>query len=386
MTDDLTDFLVAHGLASDDLGALIDGYARRLSEAGVKLWRFYVAVPARHPLIFVVGRTWRRGEATAQEAIAHGGPSERFARSPFKLMLDRRIPRLRRRLDGSDPLDFPVLTELQEAGGTDYYARIVAFGDPDAPVGLPGMIASWTADAQTGFDDAQIAIIERSLSAFALAVYRIQLQTAAIGMLDAYLGRDVGRRVFSGETARGAVTTLHAAVMFADLRGFSAFAEAAEGAAVVATLNSYFDLLGDAIDRHGGQILKFIGDGLLATFAGEGDGPCARAAAAAVGALDAARRHDAQRQAQGQRVLPIDIALHVGALLYGNVGAAHRVDFTAIGPAVNEVSRLEQLCGELDRPVLMSAPFARACGRAVVSLGAHRLRGMGEAREVFAFA
>lgn len=384
MVDDLTDWLVAHGLGSDDFDALIDGYARRLIEAGVPLWRFYVAVPARHPLIFVVGRTWRRGEGTAEEAIAHGRPSDRFDRSPFKMMLERRQTRLRRRLDGRDPADFPVLNDLRAAGGTDYYACLIAFGDPRAPVGLPGMVASWCSDAAGGFDDAQLATIERSLPAFALSVYRIQLQEAAVGMLEAYLGRDVGQRVFRGATARGAVTTLHAAVMFADLRGFTEFAEAADGAAVVAALNGYFDLLSDAIDRNGGQILKFIGDGLLATFTG--DDPCVRAAAAAAAAQEMVERHNAQRRTDGQRVLPFDIALHVGELLYGNVGAARRVDFTAIGPVVNEVSRLEQLCSVLHRPVLMSAQFAGVCGRPVVSLGAHRLRGMGEAREVFTFA
>jgi adenylate cyclase len=386
MADDLTDWLVGLGLSSDDIEELIDGYAQRLTEAGVRLSRFYVAVPARHPLIFVVGRTWRRGEGIVHEAIAHGRPSGRFDRSPFKPMLDRRIARLRRRLDGRDPVEFPILAELKEAGATDYYARLVAFGDPNAPVGLPGMIASWTSDAASGFDDDQLAVIERSLSAFALAMYRIQLQAAAIGMLDAYLGGDVGRRVFSGETARGAVTRLHAAVMFADLRGFTEFTEAAEGVDVVAALNGYFDLLADAVDRHGGQILKFVGDGLLATFAGDGDEPCARAAAAAAAAVEKARPFDAQRRSERKTVLPIDIALHVGELLYGNVGARRRVDFTVIGPAVNEVSRLEQLCAVLDRPVLMSAEFARACGRPVISLGLHRLRGVGDARAVFTFA
>lgn len=380
------DWLIAQGLRSDDIRGLHAGMGERLIALGVPVRRAYGAMPARHPQFRAIGWSWTQGAGAALDRYEHRAEeSEAFRRSPFRHMLDTGEVRLRRRLTGRNtPNDFPILDELRAEGATDYYARLVGFTASES--GLSGMIASWMTTADDGFTDAQIATIEHALPAYALACYRIQLKHTAITLLDAYLGADAGRRVLSGETQRGAVRELEAALLFTDLRDFTALADRIPGAVLVATLNAYHDAVGAAVERSGGQILKFLGDGLLATFAVAAGGErqaCGGALDAALAALDAVNRLNAARRAAGDPTLGLDVALHVGRVMYGNIGSARRLDFTVVGPAVNEVSRIERLCSTLERPLLMSARFAAACGRPVASLGRHVLRGVAEPEELF---
>ncbi|MBL8838189.1 MAG: adenylate/guanylate cyclase domain-containing protein [Alphaproteobacteria bacterium] len=380
------DWLIAQGLHSDDVRHLHGGISERLIALGVPVRRAYGAMPTRHPQFHAIGWRWTQGDGAELDRYEHRSKeSEAFRRSPFRYMLDSGEVRLRRRLIGRNtPDDFPVLEELRAEGATDYYARLIGFTESEAGIG--GMIASWVTAADDGFDDAQIATIERVLPAYALACYRIQLKHAAITLLDAYLGADAGRRVLNGDTQRGAVSEVEAALLFTDLRDFTALADRVPGAVLVATLNAYHDAVGAAVERAGGQILKFVGDGLLATFAVAGGGErqaCGRALDAALAALAAVDRLNAARRAAGDPTLGLDAALHVGRLMYGNIGSARRLDFTVVGPAVNEVGRIEPLCTALDRPLLMSSRFALSCGRPVVSLGRHVLRGVAEPEELF---
>jgi adenylate cyclase len=220
----------------------------------------------------------------------------------------------------------------------------------------------------------------------------MQLQRGTIALAQAYLGSDAGARVLSGETRRGAVVAIEAALLIADLRGFTALADRVAGEALVEALNDYLEQLGGAVEGQGGQILKFLGDGALAIFAvgaPEADGHdavCARALAAGEAALAAVAARNAARAAAGEATLALDVALHVGRVMYGNVGARERLDFTVIGPAVNETARIEQLCAPLGTTLLMSAAFAARCGRKVRSLGAHAMRGVALPQELFALA
>ena len=204
--------------------------------------------------------------------------------------------------------------------------------------------------------------------------------------LDAYLGKRSAARVRAAPLRRGVGETIRAALLYADLRGFTALSEAAAPAEVIAALDAWFDRIAGAVHAFGGEVLKFIGDGVLAIFpvAGDESRSACEAALRAVAAARAGMAHlDVQRQARGLPPLPFGVALHLGEILWGNIGAADRLDFTAIGPAVNLVSRLEGLCRPLGRTVLISGAVAAETDRSVVSLGSHALRGIAEPCAVF---
>jgi adenylate cyclase len=211
----------------------------------------------------------------------------------------------------------------------------------------------------------------------------------ASGLLKAYLGSDAGQRVHSGAIVRGSVESIHAVLWYADIRGFTAIADTTPGLVVIELLDEVFETLTALLRPRGGQVLKFLGDGMLATF------PCVHATRHEIcrQALDAAgeamhaidRLNSARREA-GKPIAEVDLALHLGEVLYGNVGAVDRLDFTVIGPAVNEVARIEALCEPLGCKVLVSAELAAAAGNSprLHGLGSHTLRGVREAREIYA--
>jgi adenylate cyclase len=204
--------------------------------------------------------------------------------------------------------------------------------------------------------------------------------------LEAYLGRRSAARVLSGPLRRGVGETIRAALLCADLRGFTALSESTPGAEVIAALDGWFDRIAGAVHAFGGEVLKFMGDGMLAIFpvAGDSPGPACDAALNAVAAARAGMAHlDAARQREGLPPLPFGAAVHLGEILWGNIGAADRLDFTAIGPAVNLVSRLEGLCRPLERAVLVSGAVAAETRTPLIPLGTHALRGIASPCAVF---
>ena len=227
------------------------------------------------------------------------------------------------------------------------------------------------------------------LPALSLAIMTDAGHTIASGLLGAYLGGDAGRRVHAGAVERGSVESIRAVLWFADIRGFTRVADSTPGLGVIELLDEVFETLTAPLRSRGGQVLKFMGDGMLATFPlgnANGAGVCRDALDAAAEAMHAIERLNAARCAAGKPVAEVDLALHIGEVLYGNVGAVDRLDFTVIGPAVNEVTRIETLCEPLGRNVLVSAEFAAAIGNCngLEPLGHHRLRGVREPREIYA--
>jgi class 3 adenylate cyclase len=204
--------------------------------------------------------------------------------------------------------------------------------------------------------------------------------------LEAYLGRRSAARVMAGPLRRGVGETIRAALLCADLRGFTSLSETAPPAQVIAALDAWFDRIAGPVHAFGGEVLKFIGDGVLAIFPVVGGAPRG-ACDAALRAVSAARVGmaylDEARHQQGLPPLPFGVALHLGEMLWGNIGAADRLDFTAIGPAVNLVSRLEGLCRLLDKPVLVSGTLAAETGVPLIPLGTHALRGIASPCAVF---
>jgi adenylate cyclase len=295
---------------------------------------------------------------------------------------------LRRRLVGPEiQLDFPILKELAAAGASDYFAEVVRFGADGDPSHGTGIGYSFATDRPEGFRDDDIVLLKAVLPAVSLAMMSHAGHTIASGLLGAYLGGDAGERVHAGAVERGSVEGVRAVLWFADIRGFTAIADTTPGLVVIELLDAIFETLTASLRPRGGQVLKFLGDGMLATFpcADAPDEICKQALDAAAEAMANLDQLNAARQKAGKPVAVVDLALHLGEVLYGNVGAVDRLDFTVIGPAVNEVSRIEALCESLGRRVLVSAELAAAVGdrRRLEPLGSHPLRGVRDRREIY---
>ncbi|HVH75872.1 MAG TPA: adenylate/guanylate cyclase domain-containing protein [Stellaceae bacterium] len=398
---DLLVWIVGEGLRGVAAAELFDGLCRRLAAAGVPLWRAFAGMRTLHPQWAGYGYTWRRDiEAVEPSQFPRGAEYEELVlESPFGL-LSRQLraegaganpwASLRRRLAGPEAQrDFPILERLAAAGASDYFAESVQFGTEGDPSRGSGVGFSFATDRPEGFAEDDIRLFQSVLPAAALAMMGHAADTIASGLLEAYLGRDAGRRVHAGAVERGSVESIRAVLWYADIRGFTALADRSAGALVVELLDDVFETLAAPLRRRGGEILKFLGDGMLASFPfaeGEQRETCGRALDAAAEAMRALDRLNEARRAAMKPVVAVDLALHLGEVLYGNVGAVGRLDFTLIGPAVNEVARLEALCEPLGARVVVSAELAAACGatRRLRPLGRHPLRGVRHEREVFA--
>ncbi|MGO4707094.1 adenylate/guanylate cyclase domain-containing protein [Microvirga sp. 2MCAF38] len=379
----LEDWIIAQGLKGASVASLLEGFADGLVAEGIPVVRAYLALPTVNPTIRVLNHTWTRPTGTAVEAHSHERNVKAFAVSPFNHMLNSGIAARHWRLDEPETEWFEVFDDVLRAGGKDYLARLIAFDNASAP-DLRGIAFSFSTDRPDGFTQDEIARIDAVLPLMGLATYRITLFDVTVAMLDTYVGLSAGRRVLGGEIQRGAGRTITAALLFADLRGFTALADISD-ARIVTRLDQHLEAMAEPVAEEGGEVLKFLGDGLLAAFpvtdGNPKDDACAGAFRAAQKAL--ARNEAVNRANPDATPLNLDIALHYGDVFYGNVGSPKRLDFTVVGPAVNEVSRMETLCETLGCSLVMSEPVAEACPIEVRPLGRHALRGVKEERTLF---
>ncbi|HEY5608377.1 MAG TPA: adenylate/guanylate cyclase domain-containing protein [Alphaproteobacteria bacterium] len=384
----LSDWLVAQGLGTPDPIALHAGFCERVVELGIPLLRGLVAVRTLHPRVDAVSYTWHRAAAPSRQLLERSGTPE-WLHSPFAYLLANQLEQWRRRLDDGAALEFEVLERLRAEGGTDYYARAIRFdiGPRTEPT---GMISSWVTDRAGGFTDRDLAVLARLLPRYALVAKALLARQIATNVLDTYVGHDAGQRILAGEIKRGHLETVNAVIVYADLRDFTAVSDRTPNDKIAPMLDAYFEAMVAPVVANGGQVLKFMGDGCLMTFRLDVQphaGVCTNALSAAAEMRNRARQLNAARRAAGEETMELDIALHLGDVLYGNVGAADRLDFTVVGPAVNEASRIELLCKRLGRNVLVSEAFARAatnCAHRLESVGRHELRGVREPQELFA--
>jgi adenylate cyclase len=391
---------VRQGLLGIGAAELFEGFCRRLALAGVRLWRASAAMRTLHPQWGGYSYTWRRDLNAIEPAQFERGDERRrvWLTSPFAFLVAQAQTRpgdadpwlhLRRRLTGPEAqLDFPVLEELADDGATDYFAQIVRFGpEGDASRGT-GIAYSFATDRREGFGEDDVTLLRAVLPALSLAMMAHAGHTIASGLLGAYLGDDAGRRIHAGAVERGSVERIHAVLWFADMRGFTKLADSTPGLEVIELLDEVFETLTAPLRSRGGQVLKFMGDGMLAIFplpAETQAKTCRDAIEAAREAMHTLDGINRARAEAGKPIAEVDLALHIGEVLYGNVGAADRLDFTVIGPAVNEAARIETLCEPLGRKVLVSAEFAAAAGNCngLQPLGHHRLRGVREPRAIY---
>jgi adenylate cyclase len=249
--------------------------------------------------------------------------------------------------------------------------------------------SSWMTDRPSGFDEAEVAILRRLMPFLGLAIKSASLGRIARTLVETYLGRDAGRRVLSGRIARGVADRIETVLWFSDLRNYTRLSDASPPELIIPLLNDYADAIVSAIHDNDGDVLKLIGDGVLAIFpAKEPRHACAAALNAARLARQSVRALNSHRAAQGLPATDMYLGLHIGEVFYGNIGSRERLDFTVIGPAVNEVSRIAAMCRSVDQPVLVSAAFAASAAvepSPFVSVGRYALRGVARPQELFTF-
>jgi adenylate cyclase len=375
-------WLLGPGRTIRQTSELLHELSWRLSAAGIPLARTTFHIGTLHPQFLGLFCRWQRATGETEESsIAHGvRETKAYLLSPMRLVLEGQT--VRRRLEPAGATaDFPILAELRAEGMTDYLATPLPFSDGRVAA------ATWSTDRAGGFSDQDIAAIESLLPALALLLEVQAVRLISANLLGVYLGQQTGQRVLAGDIIRGSGETIRAVLLFADLRGFTALSDRLPADKVIEILNGYFERVVTPIHARGGEVLKFIGDGLLAIFPVE---DAAFAFNAARRALDSAidgfadlEAFNADPSRGEEAAVRMAIALHVGDVVYGNIGGQDRLDFTTIGPAVNLVARLQQLSKRVERPLLLSDAFAKICERPLTSLGFHPLRGLSEPREVF---
>jgi adenylate cyclase len=388
---ELTAWIVHAAVAGDGEAEILAGVCDRLNAAGLSLVRASLACALFDPMFDARAVRWIRQRGGYEETFPRDNQdwsAENWDRSPFRALIESGERVLRRRLDATHAQgEFPLLDRFQREGATDYVALIWAIGKGVLLGGGEGLAASWTTDTSAGFTEAHIELLSHLLPALTLVMmFRTNIQGART-LITTYLGSDAAQRVLAGNIVRGRADPIRAVVWHSDLVGFTRISDSESAATVLALLNDYAEAQVEQIEAHGGHVLKFIGDGILAIFPQDDTAlACRHALDAAVGLRDRLSALKQRRTAAGLPVTDTHIALHLGEVLYGNLGSARRLDFTVLGPAVNEAARIEALCGSLEQPIVVSSAFAEAAGDArsrLVSLGRYAMKGVGRPQELF---
>jgi len=398
---ELSAWLTQAGLAGIPETDIVSVFCDRCVAAGLPLGRAHVFIDTLHPVH--EGRLFRWGYSpnespvheygrTSLEGLDVPGPvsldvqaADIWRRSAYYNMLQTGASLLRRRLNTDTKDEFSLLPEWLAAGMTDYVAIITRFA-ADGVIGeMDAVYSSWGTRAPDGFNDGQIATLKHIVPYLALAIKSVSLARMTRTLMETYLGRDAGQRVLSGRIVRGIAERIDAVVWFSDLRGFTRITDSSPEQ-IIPLLNDYSDAIVSAIHEHGGDVLKLIGDGTLAIFTAEDRvHACSSALSAVIAARLSVSELKKRRAAEGKPVTDMYLGLHVGEVFYGNVGSRERLDFTVLGPAVNEASRIAAMCRSVDQPVLMSSAFANVGdikGR-LVSVGRFALRSISHPQELF---
>ena len=353
----------------------------RLVRAGLPLWRVGVFVRTLHPEIYGRHFFWRPGAEVETGTVDHDIlDAPEFAVSPLWPVLKQGLE-VRARFDDPASSRFPIVEDLRPEGVTDYVA--VPLFNTDGPPNA----SSWTTKQPGGFTEEQLSAIRGIAVPLARYIEIITLRRTASLLLDTYVGNRAGEKILGGQIRRGHADTMDAAIWLSDLRGFTALSDRLPSETVVEILNLYFDCQVSAIRANGGEVLKFMGDGLLAVFpvdeyVGDEAQVCSRVLEAAresragVKALQFPNGDDVERFRFG-------LALHLGRVLYGNIGGGNRLDFTCIGPAVNLAARLEKIASRLGRTVVASERFAGICEGGWSDLGEFPVAGFSKAARVY---
>lgn len=393
---EIESWLIDESLGDPDIVELFGALCMRLHAAGLPLERAALSWPTLHPLFKAEQIYWRLGEGAQLEQYRHETISTGvFEASPFHHVLVNRLTRLRRRLFGPEALvDFPVLEELKAKGFTDYLMTSTSFQIADVGSfrgGDSGILASWATRRPEGFSNADIEALSHIQRVFAVACHSSIQKRVMTNLAEAYLGRTAARQVLEGLMHRGGGERIRAVVWYSDLRESTRLSNRMDPDAYLELLKCYYDCTAQMVIEEGGEILEFIGDAVLAIFPIRGDtaGPEAvRAATRAMErALDMREAKLPEREAMGvEGELRFSVSMAIGEVMFGNIGVPTRLTFSAIGPAVNMVARIDDLTKRLGRAVVVTRDVAAIEPGRWISVGAHRLRDFDEPVELFARA
>lgn len=390
----INEWLVDQALSEPDIVEMFEGLCNRIHGIGVPLGRARLTWPTLHPLFQAETILWTRGGATEFEQFVHQETeSEAWLRSPMKYMYDNSLTILRRNLDGpSKLLDFPVLHDVAQQGMTDYFVIRTALSQrrEDGPTGQMGIVATWSADREGGFNNEELEALQKIQRRFAVACKTVIQARIANNISETYLGREAGSRVLAGSIRRGDGRETQAVVWLNDLRNSTALADTMPGHDFIQLLNLYFDCTATQIINAGGEVLDFIGDGVLAIFPYQNEDEQKAAVRAATTALRAVlKARDAlneERAAAGLFPIRFGIGVNTGTVMFGNIGVPQRLTFSVIGPTVNEVSRIETLTKATGMEALVTKDIVALDPENWISIGKQRLPGVSEEIELFTFA
>lgn len=365
------------GTASEDVLAEL---CQRMIKCGLPLWRVAIFVTTLHPDVMGRRFLWQADSGvTTSEALHSLTETEDYLQSPFATVYRTRQPLRRRLADPDCPIDFAIMNDLRAQGATDYAAFPLSFFDGTIHV------ATWATRQPGGFTPKQFADLESVMAPLARVAEIRALRRTAGNLLDTYIGHQTGARILAGKIRRGYVEAIRAAIWLSDMRGFTTLSERLSPQQLIDRLNLYFGCQVPAILDHGGEVLKFMGDGLLAIFPiadeEEVEAICRRALK---GALEARARIDELPRPSGtEEAVRFGLALHVGEVMYGNIGGGNRLDFTCIGPAVNLAARLEKVAAKLGETIVASAAFAAYANGTFAPLGEYAVTGFAAPQPVF---
>ena len=377
---ELSEWLIRQGRLLSGNSELFGEFCERVRAAGVPVDRSTLHLRALHPQYRGVARIWKLGEPLREQFMDHGiEKTATYIESPVHAAVEA-LRTLEWRLDKKAPPPFLLLDELSEEGYTHYVIAPFVYA-----AGLTNAI-SWATKQQGGFSEDDLQFLDDVLPALAVTAEVKALRRFIPHVLTTYVGEEPGRLILEGQVRRGDVTTITAALMLIDLRDFTLLSDTMAPRAVVRMLNDYFDDVIPPVREHGGEVMEIMGDGVLAIFRRVGGSTAEEACGAALEAARRALAATAERNGRKPSGVPdqqIGIALHYGTVSYGNIGTDDRLDFTVIGPDVNLVSRIERLCRELDRSLIMTEAFADCLAEPMWELGAFELRGFSRMQRLF---
>lgn len=386
------DWLIEQALGEPDIVELFEGLCLRLAGIGVPVGRGSMMWPTLHPLFQAENVIWRRGERAMLGQFEHQDEeSDAWLRSPMRALMEADIPVMRRRLTGPGKmLDFLLLEELAEQGYTDYILMATGlFSTTQHLQHRRGILVSWACDQPGGFSEADLAGLQRIQQRLAIATKTVLQDRVARNITEAYLGKLTGRKVFRGAIRLGDGDRIRALVWFSDLRSSTHLAETMPPDAFLELLNDYFECAARPVIDAGGEILEFVGDAVLGIFPVSDDAERAPTTRTVMGALKEslsyADRLNAERVEAGKPGFRYGIGLNFGEVMYGNIGVPERLSFSAIGPTVIEVARIEKLTKVLDARVLATREVATIEPQHWRSMGQQALEGVGEPQEIFGY-
>jgi len=390
----LRTWLTEAGLAGRSETALLDGFCRRALDAGLPIARAAILIDTLHPVHEGRAFLWRREAGQTQTELVEYGPTsegeaaENWRRSVLFHLLQTGGSLFRVRFHAGETADFPTIAQMRDEGMSDVVAMISRFPRSGAIGEMDSLYSYWATDHPHGFDDAHVEAIAGLTPMLALAVKCISLARIAGTLVETYLGRDAGRRVLKGLIRRGVTDKISAVLWYSDLREFTRITDQSPPEQIIPLLDDYAEAVISAVYDNGGDVLKLIGDGTLAIFtAAAAEEACRRAIAARNVLQERVAQLNKRRARDSLPTTDVYVGLHTGEVFYGNIGSNERLDFTVVGPAVNEVARIAAMCRSAERNVLLSQALADAMARSergrLVSVGRYALRGVERPQELF---